>query len=90
MTRQNGGGSYDLLIVDSDGFGLRRIAGTGTQLYSPVWSPDGRRILYAQHGPRLAARRAGRAVRQPAHGQNPGGAAAAHAGRTRRTAGASR
>jgi TolB protein len=47
MTRQNGGGSYDLLIVDSDGYGLRRIAGTGTQLYSPAWSPDGRRILYA-------------------------------------------
>jgi TolB protein len=47
MTRQNGGGSYDLLLVDSDGFGMRRIAGTGTQLYSPVWSPDGRRILYA-------------------------------------------
>jgi TolB protein len=46
-TRQNGGGSYDLLIMDSDGFGLRRIAGAGTQLYSPVWSPDGRRILYA-------------------------------------------
>jgi TolB protein len=48
-TRQNGGGSYDLLIMDSDGFGLRRIAGAGTQLYSPVWSPDGRRILYALH-----------------------------------------
>jgi TolB protein len=47
LTRQNGGGSYDLLLVDSDGFGMRRIAGTGTQLYSPVWSPDGRRILYA-------------------------------------------
>jgi TolB protein len=50
MTRQNGGGSYDLLMVDSDGFGLRRIAGVGTQLYSPAWSPDGRRILYAIMG----------------------------------------
>jgi TolB protein len=48
-TRQNGGGSYDLLIMDADGFGMRRIAGAGTQLYSPVWSPDGRRILYALH-----------------------------------------
>lgn len=47
LTRKNGDGSYDLLLVDSDGFGLRRIAGRGTQLYSPVWSPDGRRILYA-------------------------------------------
>jgi TolB protein len=47
LTRQNGGGSYDLLLVDSDGFAMRRVAGTGTQLYSPTWSPDGRRILYA-------------------------------------------
>ena len=47
MTRQNGGGSYDLLLVDSDGFGMRRIAGAGVQLYSPSWSPDGRRVLYA-------------------------------------------
>jgi TolB protein len=38
--------------VDSDGFGLRRIAGRGTQLYSPVWSPDGRRILYALNSDR--------------------------------------
>jgi TolB protein len=47
VTRQNGGGSYDLLLVDSDGFGMRRIAGAGVQLYSPTWSPDGRRVLYA-------------------------------------------
>jgi TolB protein len=47
VTRQNGRGSYDLLLVDSDGFGLQRIAGSGGQLYSPTWSPDGRRLLYA-------------------------------------------
>jgi TolB protein len=49
FTRQNrdAAGSYDLLIVDSDGYGLRRIAGFGGQLYSPVWSPDARRVLYA-------------------------------------------
>jgi TolB protein len=52
ISRQNGGESYDLLLVDSDGFGLRRIAGRGTQLYSPVWSPDGRRILYALNSDR--------------------------------------
>lgn len=49
FTRQNldAGGSHDLLIVDSDGFGVRRIAGFGGQLYSPSWSPDARRVLYA-------------------------------------------
>jgi TolB protein len=47
LTRQNGGGSYDLLMVDADGFGMRRIVGVGTQLYSPAWSPDGRRVIYA-------------------------------------------
>ncbi|CAN5673441.1 Tol-Pal system beta propeller repeat protein TolB [soil metagenome] len=47
FSRRNSGVNYDLMVVDSDGFGLRRIAGRGTQLYSPVWSPDGGRILYA-------------------------------------------
>jgi TolB protein len=50
VTRQNGRGNYDLLLVDADGFGLRRIAGFGGQLYSPTWSPDGRRLLYAVNG----------------------------------------
>ncbi|MBR9990546.1 MAG: PD40 domain-containing protein [Gemmatimonadetes bacterium] len=51
-TRQHGDGNYDLLIVDSDGYGLRRIAGFGGLIYSPTWSPDGRRILYATGGDR--------------------------------------
>ncbi|MEX1183158.1 MAG: hypothetical protein WEF86_07965 [Gemmatimonadota bacterium] len=52
FTRQNqdANGSYDLLIVDADGHGLRRIAGFGGQLYSPAWSPDARRVLYAVNG----------------------------------------
>lgn len=59
FSRRNGGENWDLLVVDSDGFGMRRIAGRGTQLYSPVWSPDGRRILYAlntERGWRLVER----------------------------------
>ena len=59
MARKNGNGNDDLLIVDADGFGLRRIAGFGGQLYSPVWSPDARRILYTintEQGWRLVER----------------------------------
>jgi TolB protein len=52
LTRQNGGGSYDLLLVDSDGYGLRRVAGSGGQLYSPTWSPNGQRLLYAVNADR--------------------------------------
>jgi TolB protein len=72
VTRQHGDGNYDLLIVDSDGFGMRRIAGFGGQIYSPVWSPDGRRILYATGGDRWQL-----VEREVASGQqrtfNPGG-----------------
>jgi TolB protein len=47
FVRQNGNETYDLLIVDSDGENLRRVVG-GAMLYSPSWSPDGRRVAYAQ------------------------------------------
>ena len=71
-TRRHGDGVDDLLIVDSDGYGLRRIAGFGGQIYSPVWSPDGRRILYATGGERWQL-----VEREVATGQqrtfNPGG-----------------
>jgi TolB protein len=52
MTRKNGNGNDDLLVIDSDGFNMRRIAGYGGQLYSPSWSPDARRVLYAVNGQR--------------------------------------
>lgn len=46
FVRQNGNGSYDLMLVDSDGENLRRIVGSNNRIYSPTWSPDGRRLLY--------------------------------------------
>lgn len=48
FVRQNGGGSYDLLVVDSDGEDMRRILGSPQPIYSPVWSHDGSRVAYAR------------------------------------------
>jgi TolB protein len=55
-TSANGTGSYDLLIVDSDGFGMRRLTGGTGQILSPVWSPDGRKLLYVLNGSQLIER----------------------------------
>ncbi|NJD11417.1 MAG: hypothetical protein FIB01_13590 [Gemmatimonadetes bacterium] len=54
FTRQNprAGGptqTYDLLVVDSDGFGQRRLGGVAGLIFSPAWSPDGTRLLYTQN-----------------------------------------
>ena len=41
--------SYDLMIVDSDGENLRRLAGNEGGLYGPAWSPDGSKIAHSEH-----------------------------------------
>jgi len=59
--RRNGGdeGTYDLMVVDADGENLRRLVGSPDILYSPTWSPDGRRLMYmvkTETGSRLVER----------------------------------
>jgi len=54
FTRQNPRGAgqtqtYDVLVVDSDGWGQRRLGGVAGLIYSPEWSPDGTRLLYTQN-----------------------------------------
>jgi len=41
-----GRGSKELYVVDSDGFGVRRLTADGSIALSPTWSPDGRRLAY--------------------------------------------
>lgn len=41
------GSSYELMLVDSDGENIRRVAASERLLFSPAWSPDGRRLAYA-------------------------------------------
>jgi TolB protein len=45
LSRQLGDGTYELLLVDSDGENLRRVHGE-EMVYSPAWSPDGTRLAY--------------------------------------------
>ncbi len=58
--RKNGqDGGYDLMVVDSDGENLRRLVGSPDILYSPTWSPDGRKLMYmvkTESGSRLVER----------------------------------
>jgi TolB protein len=45
LSRQLSDGTYELLVVDSDGENLRRVHGNEL-IYSPAWSPDGTRLAY--------------------------------------------
>lgn len=46
FVRTSASGAYELMVVDSDGENLRRVAVSEYMIYSPAWSPDGRRIVY--------------------------------------------
>lgn len=41
------GRGYELVAVDYDGANPQRIVTSPTMIYSPAWSPDGRKIAYA-------------------------------------------
>ena len=51
FARRLGDGSTGIYVVDSDGYGLRRVASESSTATSPAFSPDGRRLVYyAQDG----------------------------------------
>jgi TolB protein len=41
------GNGYELVAVDYDGENPERIVSSPTMIYSPAWSPDGRKLAYA-------------------------------------------
>jgi TolB protein len=47
FVRRGRDGGSELMVVDSDGENLRRIASGSRAMMSPVWSPDGSRIAYS-------------------------------------------
>jgi TolB protein len=49
LSRQRADGTYELLVVDSDGENLRRLH-TNELIYSAAWSPDGTRLAYNEAG----------------------------------------
>ena len=42
-------GGLEVFLVDSDGFGLRRLSSDSSIAYSPAWSPSGDRIAYMSY-----------------------------------------
>ena len=41
------GNGYELVAIDYDGANAQRIVASPTMIYSPAWSPDGKKIAYA-------------------------------------------
>lgn len=46
FVRTGADGHFDLVVVDSDGENVRTITSSPNMIYSPNWSPDGRRLVY--------------------------------------------
>lgn len=40
------GGGYEIVTVDSDGENVQRVLASNGMIYSPTWSPDGRKLAY--------------------------------------------
>ena len=48
ILKPSGGGNGDIYVVNTDGTGLKRLTNGPSWEDHPTWSPDGRRIAYAQ------------------------------------------
>src|SRR4029077_21095245 len=44
------GGQFEIFVMNADGSGQRSLARNSSRGFHPVWSPDGRKIVFDPHG----------------------------------------